>query len=278
MSNKPRIKLYDSVFSDNGVAIGSRKPPTHFDWYKGDEWCKVAVFTENHLRMARDVDAEVKVALIIESPAIDRGAYEYMVAHAGDFNIILTHQKQLAEIIPDVNLYCLGGCWIEKPMIYDKCQDLSMIFSSKRETQGQRLRHAIYEELYTKPIHFYGRGHKGIPEIPEKLEGLRDYRYSIAIENCDAPVYFTEKLIDCFATGTIPIYWGCSGIGNHFDTRGMIIIKNISDLKYAIREVVSEKHYNDECTLKAITDNYHAALEHIIVEDWLWTHYFKDMV
>ena len=34
----------------------------------------------------------------------------------------------------------------------------------------------------------------------------RDYMYSIAIENTIEPFYFTEKILNCFASKTIPIY------------------------------------------------------------------------
>ena len=48
--------------------------------------------------------------------------------------------------------------------------------------------------------------------------------FHVAIENVRQPHYFTEKLLDCFLTNTMPIYWGCPNIGAYFDTSGMIII------------------------------------------------------
>lgn len=42
-----------------------------------------------------------------------------------------------------------------------------------------------------------------------KVRGLQEYRFSIVIENSlSEGRYFTEKLLDALAVGTIPIYWG----------------------------------------------------------------------
>jgi hypothetical protein len=53
-------------------------------------------------------------------------------------------------------------------------------------------------------IDVYGRG---ISEIPNKEVGLKDYMFSFAVENDTYDTYFTEKILDCFATGTIPYTW-----------------------------------------------------------------------
>ena len=41
-----------------------------------------------------------------------------------------------------------------------------------------------------------------------KLAGLKDYMFTIVIENVVDDCWFTEKLMDSLLTGTIPIYWG----------------------------------------------------------------------
>jgi hypothetical protein len=68
--------------------------------------------------------------------------------------------------------------------------------------------------------------------------------HNIAIENNSEYNYFTEKLIDCFRTFTIPIYWGCTNIEDHFDIRGMIIIKDLESIPTII-ESITMKDYLD---------------------------------
>ena len=46
--------------------------------------------------------------------------------------------------------------------------------------------------------------------------------FSIAIENSRNGCYFTEKILDCFTTRTVPIYWGCPDIGDYFDMNVII--------------------------------------------------------
>jgi hypothetical protein len=57
--------------------------------------------------------------------------------------------------------------------------------------------------------------------------------FSVVVENSIYPKYYTEKITDCFATGTVPIYSGDISIGEDFDLRGIIFIdelENFDDL------------------------------------------------
>ena len=54
------------------------------------------------------------------------------------------------------------------------------------------------------------RVYKGM--VASKLEALSRYTFSICFENAALNGYLTEKLFDCFAAGTVPIYWGATDI------------------------------------------------------------------
>ena len=83
-----------------------------------------------------------------------------------------------------------------------------MVTSNKVWTAQQKYR-VDFAEKNKDIIDIYGRGFK---EIEEKEEGLQDYMFSICIENITYDSYFTEKILDCFATGTIPVYKGSKKI------------------------------------------------------------------
>jgi len=70
-----------------------------------------------------------------------------------------------------------------------------------------------------QPLDIFGRGRQ---EIKNKETALWPYQFSIAIENASYPDYFTEKITDCFAAKTIPIYWGNPDIANYFESRGIL--------------------------------------------------------
>lgn len=47
--------------------------------------------------------------------------------------------------------------------------------------------------------------------FPRQFAGLTGKM--VARQEC----YFSEKLSDCFVSGTIPLYWGCVRLGDYFD-------------------------------------------------------------
>ena len=45
---------------------------------------------------------------------------------------------------------------------------------------------------------------------------MKNYKFAICYENCqNVKGYITEKIFDCFASGTIPIYWGASNVTDY---------------------------------------------------------------
>lgn len=76
------------------------------------------------------------------------------------------------------------------------------------------------------------------------------------MENCCADTYFTEKILDCFLTGTVPIYWGTRKICNIFNENGIVFLdyflENIDSFDY-------EKEYKNR--YKAIEENFEIAKE-----------------
>lgn len=97
----------------------------------------------------------------------------------------------------------------------EKTRDLSWITSDLRLLPGHRRRMAFLEALQGQDVPFdlYGRGFR---PIADKWDGLAPYRYSIAFENSKAPGYFSEKVMDCFVTMTMPIFFGTPHLGHFF--------------------------------------------------------------
>jgi alpha(1,3/1,4) fucosyltransferase len=58
-----------------------------------------------------------------------------------------------------------------------------------------------------------------------KLPVLADYRFTLAFENCSRPGYATEKLIDAWLAGSVPIYWGDPHLQRDFPTAGMVVLE-----------------------------------------------------
>lgn len=107
---------------------------------------------------------------------------------------------------------------------------ISCIASNLAQLKGHRRRMNFIKFLQKEipAIDFFGKGHH---YIPDKMDGLLQYRFSIAIENTSAPYYFTEKITDCFLAYTIPLYYGCTNIGSYFPEKSFIQINIEEPLK-----------------------------------------------
>ena len=90
-------------------------------------------------------------------------------------------------------------------------------------------------------IHLNFQIHSFFSSIPiyphESKEFLYNKTFNIAIENSREKNYFTEKIIDCFRSFTVPIYWGCENISEHFDDRGIIFINDIEEVQSTIENL-----------------------------------------
>lgn len=94
--------------------------------------------------------------------------------------------------------------------------------TSKHPKQLYTAREDVIKFFEDKPkgeFEFYGKewgdkGYKNYLGSPKnKIEILKNYRFTICYENMqDVKGYVTEKIFDCFAAGTVPIYWGASNI------------------------------------------------------------------
>ena len=145
--------------------------------------------------------------------------------------------------------------------MHQKSKNISIILSSKQSTVGHRLRHSILQKYPN--IDFFGYNNP----ILKKISGLKDYRFSIIVENCKEDYYFSEKLIDSFVTGTIPIYWGCPSIGDFFDTNGMLVFDTLDDLD-SIMDNLNEELYLSK--LESIRHNFEESKKYLVADNILY--------
>jgi len=254
------IKIQDSIFNHVEYSTLFNKS-SKMKWdrtpYSIDD---IVIFTDNNLKSV-NLNIKTKIAWLLESPVITKSSYEWIANNYDKFDLILTFDKDLLDLNDKFKLNPVGGCWIkpEDHLIYDKTKNISIISSDKNFTIGHKLRHDVIKNC--KGLEIYGRGFNN---IEYKLDGLKDYRFSVAIENTKKDYYFTEKLIDCFMTGTIPIYYGCPSINDFFDNRGIIQIDSYLDLNNIIN-TLNENKYNE--VFEYVKINFEKAKKYLISED-----------
>ena len=206
------------------------------------------------------------VAWLLEPPSIDSNSYTYVASNPSKFDVVLTFHAELLKLGSPFQFYPFGGCWIkpEDWCVYNKTRTVSIIASAKKDTEGHQLRHEIIEKSGLDDLALFGRGYHA---IPYKLEALKDFRFSFVIENSRIDYYFTEKLIDCLLTGTVPVYFGCPSIGEFFNTDGFLFLNDIHELN-DIENQLTEELYTEK--LPAIRENFQLAQKYALAEDWIF--------
>lgn len=201
---------------------------------------------------------------ILEPRELVSFVYDYVEKNSFKFKKIFTHDKELIEKV-NATFVPFGGCWIDVAdrNIHSKTKDFSIIASGKQYLPGHKMRHEIIQASGNN-IDVFGGGYK---PVKDKIEGLKEYRFHFAIENCKRDFWFTEKLIDCLITGTIPIYWGCPSIGNFFNTEGFVIFDNLVELKEKLK-ICTPEYYKSK--LPIIEENFKLAHEYVLAEDWIY--------
>jgi len=261
-----KVTIADNLFLQYGksFSIGGDNAgvgPTYFEWELADPQSARFV-TDSFLKDAKGTG---QVALLLESFFLH--PENYLAAMGKPFDYVLTSNRYFAE-----NRSWLwhphGGSWIDFNLwgMNEKKKNISLIRSEKKSMRGHQLRHEIAERFGNLITDTYGYDNK----IIRKFDGVAPYRFSVIIENEKAPGYFTEKLIDCFSVGTIPIYWGCTDLERFFDLDGVVEVESFEDVNKAI-ESSNDRAY--KTFLKSAKVNLELAKNYRIGEDWIYQNY-----
>jgi len=240
------------------------KESKYIEWVK--DGAESTFYIDNTINNGiQDGRSGLKYLWLLESKYIKPGLVESIIDNRqiveDTYHTIFTHDQRLLALGDKYKWVPAQGFWIKEPKIYEKSKMISMIASNKNMCEGHRLRLEWVDKIGDQ-VDLYGRGFN---EIADKEEGLCDYMFSVAIENGQYETYFTEKLLDCFATGTIPVYLGAPDIGNHFNKDGMIDLSEEFDIS-------DEIYYNK---MDAIKENLEKAKSMEVLEDFIWENYLK---
>jgi len=175
----------------------------------------------------------------------------FPIVHQNRFDLILANDPEIIEKCNNAVLFPFGDCWVptQEQKIHDKTKLLSIVASAKRYLPGHQLRHDVMSSI-GKKMDIYGRC---CNYIENKADALRDYKFNVCIENLQHPNWFTEKLIDCLRTGTVPIYWGCPNISDYFNTEGFIIVNNLNDIINVVNNLTEDDYTS---RLEYIKENF----------------------
>jgi hypothetical protein len=75
------------------------------------------------------------------------------------------------------------------------------------------------------------------PLRKSKFDILKDYKFSLCPENSIYDGYVTEKLIDAYAGGTVPIYSGDASVAEDFNYMAFLNYQEVMDMDFLVSKV-----------------------------------------
>ena len=214
-------------------------------------------------------------------PQVILSSEQYLIENYHKYHTIYTFNKNVLEKCPNAKKYVYGTTWISPNNIdiSKKQFKISSLSGSKRigESRGHVLRQVLYHHqhlFHEFPITWY-RSRAQIPHLTDygnnpllshKTELFDEFQFALVIENSKETNYFTEKIMDCLLTKTIPFYWGCPNIADYFDTTGWIILEteSVEELLEKCRTLTSD-YYSTYTNI--IEKNYETAKQYINFTD-----------
>lgn len=261
---KPTITVADSLFLPyaKSTKLGGGNEgvsPSYFEWGLSDPLTARFV-TDSDISRAEGTG---QIALLLETFFLH--PENYLSALEKLFEAVLTHNSYFAQHKGWL-WYPHGGSFVpfSEWRVHEKTKDVSVLLSPKQQLWGHKNFHQAAERFGCN-LDVYGlEGHV------DKLTAIAPYRYTIVCEAEQTPSFFSEKLIDCLAVGTIPIYWGCPNIGDFFDKNGILRVNDLETIGYVLKNYGADFYYSH---LDAIETNLRLARNYAIPEDWIYREY-----
>jgi|TARA_R110002073_G_scaffold223993_3_gene384208 hypothetical protein len=244
-------------------------------------------FTKNNWKELEENPINI---IILNEPNQLFGHHDYVQKVKNNYSLILTWSQDVVDKCSNAKKFIHGETNLDLDYINsfyfrdERLFEVTFLSGVLELIEGHKLRQKVLqiENDLCIPVKFWkvlsdfnhetgnrpGYRDPGAEIITEKgtpIEGEgkkeiwnRKSMFHIAIENSRNLNYYTDKIVDCFATKTIPIYWGAPNIADYFNKEGIITFENEEDLKEILNNLTERDYIN---RLEAIEENYILARE-----------------
>jgi len=185
----------------------------------------------------------------------------------GDYNDIIKEHPEcysyLLTMFPELlelpNAHYFMGCtsFFEPNQFIEKEFGVSTVMSGRMNLPGHKLRREFFDrqDEVKVPLDFYLGTHNALPDdlyskgirlSAEKRDKIIAFNrmFHVTFGSYKRWGFFSEKIIDCFITKTVPIFWGCTNIGDYFNTDGIIIVDNVDEAIDACNSLTEQDYYD----------------------------------
>lgn len=212
------------------------------------------------------------VAMLIEPRSIQPHIYTYMEEEGhSKFRYIFTHDSKLMKMFPEKTRFVSNFSvydWSDEP----KTKYVSIVSSDKEMCELHKVRKQLAMDMKEHPlVDTFGTFDGG--EFVDCKTVHAPYMFSIAVENYLDDYWFTEKICNCFANKTVPIYIGSPKIYKFFNPHGIIALEpdGVKEwLRYATPDILKGEYLR---RLDAINDNYERVRKYADFEKWFVNEY-----
>ena len=97
--------------------------------------------------------------------------------------------------------------------------------------------------------------------VENKLDFIKDYKFTISFENSSLSGYTTEKIVEPMIVNSLPVYWGNPDIHRDFNKQSFVYVNDYETIEEAIHEVIRLDN-DDEAYIQKLSfpwyigDNY----------------------
>lgn len=181
--------------------------------------------------------------------------------------------------VPPIGVWYYGGLEHAKahPAPPAKTGLVSVFGSAKAQTHTLHHRRNVFLndmiDGLGDQVDVFGKGYQF---VEHKAEGIDAYRYHIAVENHIGPHHWTEKLSDSYLGYSLPLYVGCSNLGDYFPEDSFIRL-DIGDSEAALAHIEKAIQDNEyEKRLPAIIEARRRVMEEYNLGNMLARHILGD--
>ena len=205
--------------------------------------------------------------MFFEPKTIDPTDYEMVNQNKDlnkDFDLIFTHSQKILDMWDNARPFSpFAAVWnylqdengnLPSNWYETKTKDISIVSSDKIFCNLHKFRRELAKKCKREHLaDTYGTFDGGSYARVE--EYLNNYKYSIIVENDVDSYWFTEKILNCFATMTIPVYLGATKIGEIFNEDGIIRIteKDFDNIDKILKHCTKEEY---EARIDILKENY----------------------
>lgn len=230
---------------------------------------KVNLFVDDFTEPPKE---DINIFFVCEPQSVT-SSKQRIINNCHKYNTILTYNTEILNNCGNAELFEFGMSWIKNlEETYEKRFEISFLVGGKSFLTGHKLRHEVWlnQNSILNPKNFFNSS--SIPFktninsklLGDKKEPLFESQFHICIENSQEVGYFSEKLIDCLYTKTIPIYWGCPNISDYFNLDSIFVVNSIDEILNICNNL---KNNTYQSKLKSINENFEKSLKFVNISE-----------